>query len=408
MVWKILFLLICTWLWENQWLRTWASTRPYYYGEHLTTNLASNGTDLIISISWRFSWSSQMQPSNEMLYYLCYDGTPCPSGPNYIRFMSQTAYCTTPGTSFDGTPYLPWVGIDSEFYYPLSTIPSNYSFIDMFVMDRDWGLVPIYTTAAYWTALINVMISRRTDTKEFNSSPRSSLTAIVVLYPQCGGWNFTISTSDPDGDVVRCRWSLPNTECNYCCQQSQIKYPGGYSFSLSDNCELTYTGGLVNSSMTYSVCIQMEDYYQATYANDWANYQAALVAAIGRNETVTPPQPLSTASLQFIVKISPDTTSPCVPVSPLFSDPCTLSCNRSISSLVPMAIVPTSYSNNVNSIVYLSCSNGYYAIPTILSVTCVQTSSPSAQWVVNGMCTSNNSSLCKNFAFREICTTIRD
>ena len=387
MDWRTLITLISLWVWWNHWGLVWgiSSTRPYYYGVHLATNLVSNGTDLIISIAWRFTWSSQNQPSNEYLYNLCYNGVPCPSGSQNIRATSQNAYCTMPGTSFDGTTYVPWVGISSELYYPLSAIPDNYSSIDIFVTDRDWGLVPIYTPSfAFWGALTIIMISHRTDNITFNNSPRSTLTAIVVLYPGCGGWNFTIPTTDPDGDVVQCRWSVGTGECNYCCQQSQVKYPGGYPFALSNDCVLTYTGNLESSSVNFAVCIQLEDYY----ASDWANYTAALIAANGKNQMVTPPQPLSSASLQFIVKISPNTISPCVAVSPLLTDPCIISCTQSISSLVPQSVVPSSYSNSVNSTVLLNCSNGYYANPSSLSVTCVQVNSTSAQWVANGKCSS--------------------
>ena len=310
----------------------------------------------------------------------------CLYKPQKTRVMPQNAYCTTPGTSFDGTTYVAWVGVYNEFSYSLSEVPKNYSSFYglLLVSDRSWGLVPIYSSSSYatWSAQTMFMISPRMDNNEFNNSPRSTLTAIVVLYPGCGGWNFTIPTSDPDGDIVRCRWSDIDQECKYCCQKSQVKYPGGYPFALSDDCVLTYTGGLVNISVNFAVCIQLEDYY----INDWDDYAAALIAANGPNQTVTPPQPLSSASLQFIVKLSPNTISPCVPASPLLTDPCVVSCNQNISSIVSQSVVPSSYSNSVNSTVVLSCANGYYANPSSLSVTCVQVNSTSAQWVANGMC----------------------
>ena len=257
--------LISLWFWQNHWglVCGIGPTRPYYeyYGEHLATNLVSNGTDLIISIAWRFTWSSQNQPSYKLLNFIGIGIAPCPSGPQQIRVNSQNTYCTMPETSFDGTTYVPWAGIDSELYYPLSVIPDNYSSIDIFVTDHDWGLVAIAPLFGYafLGALTMVMISPRTDNGGFNNSPRSTLTAIVVLYPGCGGWNFTIPTTDPDGDIVQCRWSVGSAECNYCCQQSQVEYLGGYPFTFSNDCILTYMGGLVNSSVNFAICIQIED-----------------------------------------------------------------------------------------------------------------------------------------------------
>ena len=370
-----------------------SSVTPNFYGMHLEANLSTNSTNLLISIGWRLTWSTQSQPPNEKLNLLCDVYGNCPSGPSALTLMPLTAYCTMTGTSYDGTQYLSWAGINRQLSYPLSVIPllpsnslstndTNSSSLMFYISDRDWGLVTIYSNYALWSGILDILVTPRTDpTGGFNSSPRSTITAIVVMFPRCGGWNFTIPTSDPDGDTVQCSWSGTGWS-SYCAQQSQIGYPGGYPFTLSSNCVLTYTGGLVTSSVFYSICIQMEDYY----VSDLANYEAEFIANNGTN--VTLPTPLSSAPLQFIVEISPNITSPCVLVSPLFSDPCILSCTQSISSVVPQSIVPSSYSNSINSTVYLNCSNGYYANPSNLSVTCVQTSTTTAQWIVNGLCFS--------------------
>ena len=213
------------------------------------------------------------------------------------------------------------------------------------------------------------MTSRRKDNGGFNSTPRSPVAAIVVLFPGCGGYNFTIPNYDPDGDTVWCRWSNATAECNRCCKRA---YGAPYPFTLSNDCVLTYTGGLVGSKVYYAVCIQMEDYYES----DIADYEAALIAYNDTNRTATAPHRLSSASLQFVVEVSPN-ISPCQAVSPLINDKCslgllgTITCTQSITSVVSNAIVPMGYNKTINSTVHLNCSNGYYPNPSNFSVTCV-------------------------------------
>ena len=152
MVWKTLCILILVyiWLWGEECIRSCglSSVQPNYYGMHLAANLNSNGTDLIISISWQLTWSSQSPPPNEFLHLMCDVYGNCPSGPSYIVLMPSTAYCTTLGTSYDGTPYLIWAGIDRQLSYPLSVIPllpansiatndTNSSSLNLLIMDRD-------------------------------------------------------------------------------------------------------------------------------------------------------------------------------------------------------------------------------------------------------------------------------
>ena len=362
----------------------------HFYGEELAANLASNGTDLIITINWRLTWNTLRQPNNEQLF-TCVSGLgkPCSSGPSFILMEPQTAICKSIVTSIDGFQYMPWTGLDSQVYFPLNAIPENYSTIGMTFQDNDWGLI-----TAFWVPMLTnyygdfggqliVMTSRRTDNGGFNGTPRSPVAAIIILFPGCGGYNFTIPTYDPDGDIVWCRWSMATAECNRCCRSG---YGAPYPFTLSNDCVLTYTGGLVGSNVYYAVCIQMEDYY----VSDIADYEAALIANNGTNETATPPQRLSSASLQFVVEISPN-ISPCQAVSPIINDKCSLqlircTCTQSISSVVANTIAPVSYDNSINSTVDLNCSDGYYTNPTNLSVTCVQISATKAHWVPNGQC----------------------
>ena len=364
-------------LWAAHWHQC---NSTHFYGEELAATLTSNATHLIITINWRLTWNTIKQPSSEKLY-TCVSGAPCPNGPNPILMAPKTAICKSTVTSIDGLSYIPWTGLDSELYYSLNATLANYSTIGMTFQDRDWGLVTDFGNSGNFGGQLIVMTSRRKD-GGFNSTPRSPVAAIVTLFPGC---------NDPDGDVVWCRWSTATAECNRCCKSG---YGAPYPFTLSNDCVLTYTGGLVTSKIYYAVCIQMEDYY----ATDVAVYEAAIAdnGTNQTNQTATPPERLSSASLQFVVEISPN-INPCQAVSLLINDKCSLGlvggstsaltrCTQNISSVVSNAIVSDEYDNSINATVELNCSDGYYPNPSNLSVTCVQTNATSMKWVAEGQC----------------------
>ena len=373
-------------LWAAHWHQC---NSTHFYGEELAATLASNGTDLIITINWRLTWKANQQPSSESLNTCVTGFGTCANGPRFIEMKASTAICKSTITAMDGTQFAPWTGQNTEMHIPLSNISANYSTIYMTFQDANWGLVTAFGNSGNFGGQLIVMTSRRKDKYGFNSTPRSPVAAIVVLFPGCDGYNFTIPTNDPDGDVVWCRWSTATAECNRCCKKS---YPASYPFTLSDDCVLTYTGGLVTSKVYYAVCIQMEDYY----ATDVSDYEAAIIADNGSNQTAIPPVRLSSASLQFVVEISPN-INPCQAVSPLINDVCSLGlvggstpalmrCTQNISSVVLNVIVSNEYDNSINATVELNCSDGYYPNPSNLSVTCVQTNATSAQWVAEGQC----------------------
>lgn len=374
---------LCFQIWAG---RSWLPCdSTHFYGEELGANLSSNGTALLISISWRLTWNTKKQPNSEKLF-TCVSGlgSPCAKGSTNILMEPQTANCKSTVTSIDSFQYVPWTGLSTVLYYPLNATSTNYSTIGLTFEDQAWGLVTDFHESGYFGGQLIVMTSRRTDNKDFNSTPWSPVAAVVVMFPGCGGFNFTIPTVDPDGDTVWCRWSTTTAECNRCCKSS---YGAPYPFNLSSDCVLTYTGGLVTSKVYYAVCIQLEDYY----VNDAANYVAALIADNGTNITATPPHRLSSASLQFVVEISPN-LNPCVDISPLINDKCSLgivgliSCQKSILTVVPHAIVYAGFDNSVNSTIELNCTDGYYPNPSNLSVTCVQASDTAGEWVAYGQC----------------------
>ena len=70
-------------------------------------------------------------------------------------------------------------------------------------------------SSSSWSIQTTVDLSRRPDTDQINSSPISATSPIVRLQEGCY-YNLAISTDDPDGDEVRCRWSVGD-ECAGVC-----------------------------------------------------------------------------------------------------------------------------------------------------------------------------------------------
>ena len=66
-----------------------------------------------------------------------------------------------------------------------------------------------------WSIITTVDLNRRLDTNQINSSPISATSPIIRFQEGCY-YNFAINTDDPDGDEVRCRWSVGD-ECGGVC-----------------------------------------------------------------------------------------------------------------------------------------------------------------------------------------------
>ena len=236
-----------------------------------------------------------------------------------------------------------------------------------------WGLI---TYMGAFGAEICLLTAPRIDNGLFNQSPRTPIAPLVDLQPGSGGYSFTIPTADPEGDIVHCRWSITATECQSTCYAS---YTGGLPFSLTSGCNLTYTGGDVPSCNYYPICIQLEDYYVAY-----------------------PTLKLSSAPVQFLVGICPQTTPP-ISVTPLVVDNCSsnLAYESIVTSTTPPAsagclnnlqlansIVPSSYPNAVNSTFPMACEAGYASSSsgTQVMVTCTQFNATYSDWTMSSNC----------------------
>ena len=117
---------------------------------------------------------------------------------------------------------------------------------------------------------------KRADTGIINSSPRVMPTLPLRLQQGC---NYTIPlpVSDPDNDIIRCRWAV-GRECNSMCTQ----FPGAVLDPLT--CILTYTAN--RGTGLKGAVIMIEDYAPGSLHH-----------------------PLSSVTLQFLVLVVASTQS---------------------------------------------------------------------------------------------------
>ncbi|XP_053388610.1 uncharacterized protein LOC128551720 isoform X2 [Mercenaria mercenaria] len=123
-----------------------------------------------------------------------------------------------------------------------------------------------------WQLRVKGDLAARNDTGTINSSPSAEITPIVRLQYGCHH-TIKIPVSDPDQDIVKCRWaSSYQNECGDVCNG----FPNAYLNNTA--CTLTYDASY--STGWYAVAIQVEDY---------ANVNAS--------------QPLSSIPVQFLVQV---------------------------------------------------------------------------------------------------------
>ena len=129
---------------------------------------------------------------------------------------------------------------------------------------RDW----IAPFSASWNISTTFSLVRN-DTGRINSTPRAITAPVIRLREGCNH-TLTLAVSDPDGDMVRCRWAM-GSECAGIC------------------------GGFPGSYLYYNTCV-IE--YEATGG---ARYWAAAIM-IG-DFIPESPIPLSSVALQFLVLV---------------------------------------------------------------------------------------------------------
>ena len=128
-----------------------------------------------------------------------------------------------------------------------------------------------------WSILTNFSTAKRNDTGRINSTPRAITSPVLRLQENCNH-KIRIPVTDPDNDIVRCRWAVGYDECGGIC----YGFPGAYLDP--DTCSIMYTA---NKGVGYrAAAIMIEDFLPGS--------------------TV----PMSSVGLQFLVLVI-DSMEPC-------------------------------------------------------------------------------------------------
>ena len=94
------------------------------------------------------------------------------------------------------------------------------------------GIAWISPFGTSWNVPTTFSLVRRNDTGQINSTPRAKTSPVIRLQEGCNH-TFPVAVSDPDGDIVRCRWAL-GSECGGICNG----FPGAELDSTT--CTFTY------------------------------------------------------------------------------------------------------------------------------------------------------------------------
>ena len=119
-----------------------------------------------------------------------------------------------------------------------------------------------------WNLPTTFSLARRNDTGLVNSSPRAITSPVIRLQEGCNH-TLRLAVSDPDGDIVRCRWAVGSSECGGICDE----FPG--AILDPDTCTFTYEAS--RGTGFNAVAIMIEDFLPGSS------------------------EPLSSVALQFLV-----------------------------------------------------------------------------------------------------------
>ncbi|XP_028298570.1 uncharacterized protein LOC114460889 [Gouania willdenowi] len=148
----------------------------------------------------------------------------------------------------------------------------NYHRWDSWIRDYKNSSIP-------WRMIVHVDLGIRSDTKQSNRPPVSTMLPIVRVTTNCPR-TFNLNMFDPDGDRVRCRVATNSyiVECGHC------SLPPGFYLD-QDSCSLTYTFAGRHGYMPIELVIEdfpntkvKLDYSDGSYTVKWplSMHQSAL------------------------------------------------------------------------------------------------------------------------------------
>ena len=199
-----------------------------------------------------------------------------------------------------------------------------------------------------WNLSTTFSLVMRSDIGKINSSPRAIVTPVLRLQ---GGCNHTIMlpVSDPDNDIVRCRWAV-GKECSAVCHTSA--FVGATLDSNSCTIKYNVNSPSITSTLFNVAALMIEDFIPGSS------------------------QPLSSVALQFVVLIVPSTqacsaqpqfTSPtlpngvCISIPPGTTFTTQVTSNAGVSSISIIEIQTVSpFGTNKGNLQHVTGTNLYY------------------------------------------------
>ncbi|UJR25559.1 hypothetical protein I4U23_006904 [Adineta vaga] len=207
-----------------------------------------------------------------------------PSCPTGFTSVSATPDCTDLSV-LNGIA----VGQRSDIVY----IPENSVFSAIYA-DSAWGTLALGGTN--WAIASKINLVRRSDNNMFNNAPVATIMSPVNLEVNQKTW-ITLSVSDADGDIIRCRWAgLVNgvDECSSVCPPGALPA----NTTIYSNCTIEITGTIIGKR--YAVVLMAEDFINSASTT-----------------------PLSSVPVQFIVEVISPTSCPTPPETILAGSSCT-------------------------------------------------------------------------------------
>ena len=148
------------------------------------------------------------------------DDLNCLHGCTESRIANVTFMCTDYSIKED------WSFGERRFIYTFN----ETSNITIAFTGRNW-IRPIDTG---WSILTIFSMARRSDTGRINSTPRPITTPLLRLQANCNH-KIRIPVTDPDNDIVHCRWAVGEAECGGIC----YAFPG--AVLDPESCSIMYT-----------------------------------------------------------------------------------------------------------------------------------------------------------------------
>ena len=186
-------------------------------------------------------------------------------------------------TSFSGRNVEDWTFGFREFVHDFSLAAEGIVTIGF--TGQNW-IAPI---SSNWNISTEFSLTTRNDTGHINSTPRAITAPVIRLQEGCNH-TIALAVSDPDGDIVRCRWAV-GLECAGIC--NDVQFPG--AVLNSDACTIDYES--TRGARYWAAAVMVEDF------------------------TPESPVPLSSVALQFLILVVSSSMQQSCSQRPVFTHP---------------------------------------------------------------------------------------